>query len=177
MRIRKYSVAVLVAISLLAVAAPSAWAKKKRQSVSPDDPTYKVYQVLNDSYGGKLSDLYLLAGVYADPQDPSNELQRVIRVNYDKARFFGRFRIDVRIVGKLTPAQKKTYDAKQIYQFAESNSMEFEKINPGPLGGTGDLYLTATSSGPLAPATVTDQAREEYDPLITKYVLPALKKK
>jgi hypothetical protein len=177
LRKKTYSVVIMAAVSLLAVAVPSAWAKKKHVSVSPDDPTYMVYQLLDDSYGGKLTDFYLLAGIYADPADPSSQLQRVVRVDYDKNRYFGRFRIDVRIVSKLTQAQLKTYDAKQIYRFGEADSMQFEKIDPGPLGGTGDLYLTATSNGPLAPAQITDQASQEYDMLITKYILPALKKK
>ena len=136
-----------------------------------------IYQLLDDSYGGKLTNFYLLAGVYADPQDPASQLQRVLRVDYDKGRYFGRFRIYVRSVGKLTPAQLKTYDTEQIYQFGESDEAEFEKIDPGPLGGTGDLYLKATSNGPLAPAPITDQVRQEYDTLITKHILPALKKK
>jgi hypothetical protein len=177
LRTKKCLVVSLAVIGLLAVATPSAWAKKKHESVDPNDPTYRVYQVLNDSYGGKLADFYLLADLYPDPQNPGTQLQRVIRVDYDKARFFGRFQIYVRSVGKLTPAQFKTYDTKQIYNFGESDEAEFEKIDPGPLGGTGDLYLKATSNGPLAPAAVTDQAREEYDMLITKYILPALKKK
>ena len=173
----KYSIVVVAAIILLGVAAPSAWARKKQKPVSPDDPTYMVYQVLNDSYGGKLTDFYLLAGLNADPQNPGNQVQRVIRVDYDKNRFFGRFRIDVRDVGKLTPAQLKTYDVKQIYDFGVSDVAQFEKLDPGPLGGTGDLYLQATSDGPLASAPVTDQTRQEYDTLITEYILPALKKK
>ena len=177
LRTKKYLVVSLAVVGLLAVAMPSAWARRKHKSVDTNDPTYRVYQVLNDSYGGKLADYYLLADLYPDPQNPGTQLQRVIRVDYDKARFFGRFRIYVRSVGKLTPAQLKTYDVKQIYDFGESDETEFEKINPGPLGETGDLYLTATSNGPLAPAAVTDQARQEYDMLITKYILPALKKK
>ena len=174
---KSYLSSSLVIIDLLAVVKPSTWAKKKHDSVDPNDPTYRVYQVLNNTYGGKLADYYLLADLYADPQNPENQLQRVIRVDYDKGRFFGRFRIYVRVVGKMTPAQLKTYNPKQIYDFGESDDTEFEKINPGPLGGTGDLYLKATSNGPLAPTTVTDQARQEYDMLITKYILPALQKK
>jgi hypothetical protein len=177
LRTKKYFAISLAVIALVAVVTPSAWARKKHQSVDPNDPTYKVYQVLNNSYGGKLTDYYLLADLYADPQNPSSQLRRVIRVDYDKSRFFGRFRIYVRSVGKMTPAQLKTYNTKQIYDFGESDDTEFEKINPGPLGGTGDLYLKATSNGPLAPAAVTDQARQEYEMLISKYLLPALTKK
>lgn len=176
--VRKSSLVFLAAIILLAVAAPSGWAKrKKKEAVSPNDPTYKLYQLLDNSFGGTLSNFYLLAGVYKDPQKPANQLQRVILVDYHKGSYFGRFRIYVRSVGKLTRAQLKTYNTKQIYQFAESDDAEFEKINPGPLGGTGDLYLKATSNGPLAPAPITDEVRQQYNTLITKYILPALKKK
>jgi hypothetical protein len=176
-RNNKYMVAVLAAISLLVIALPSAWAKKKHDPVNPDDPTYKLYQLLNDTSGGKLTDYYLLANIYPDPQDPEDQLQRVIRVDYDKSLFFGRFRIYVRSVGKLTPAQMKSYDAKQIYDFGESDDTKYEKIDPGELGGTGDLYLKASANGPLVPAPITDQARQDYDMLITKYLLPALEKK
>ncbi|HEV2245555.1 MAG TPA: hypothetical protein VGW37_02780, partial [Terriglobia bacterium] len=176
-RNKKYMVATLAAISLLAIVAPSAWAKRKHDSVNPDDPTYKLYQLLNDSSGGKLTDCYLLANLYPDPLDPSNELQRVIRVDYDKGRFFGRLRIYVRSVGQLTPAQMKIYDAKQVFDFGESDSAQYEKINPGELGETGDLYLRASADGPLASVPITDEARQDYDMLITKYILPALQKK
>lgn len=135
-----------------------------------------VYQLLNDSYGGKLSNFYLLANIYTDPQNPKSQLQRVIRVNYNKNLYFGRFQIDVRSVGKMTPAQLKTYNVKQIFKFGESDDAKFEKLNPGPLGGTGDLYLKPTADGPLAPAPVTAQASQEYNMLITKYIIPALKK-
>lgn len=178
MRKEKFWVVFLAVTTMLAVAIPSAWARKrKKEAVSPNDPTYMLYQLLNDSYGGKLSNFYLLTNVYADPQNAENQLQRVIRVDYDKSRYFGRFRIYVRSVGKLTEAQLKTYNVKQIYDFGESDEAEFEKIDPGPLGETGDLYLKATSNGPLAPAPITDQVRQQYEALITKYILPALKKK
>jgi hypothetical protein len=178
LRKKKHLVVIVAAIILVAAAVPSGWAKeKKTRSANPDDPTYRVYQILDDSYGGKLTDYYLLADLYTDPQNPSNQLQHVIRVDYDKTRFFGRFRIYVRSVGKLTPAQLNTYDVKQIYDFGESDEAEYEKIDAGPLGETGDLFMKATSNGPLATAPITDEARQEYDMLITKYLLPALQKK
>ena len=177
MRKRKCLAVILAAAGLVTLANPSAWAKRKQKAVSPDDPTYQLYQLLDDSYGGKLTDFYLLAGVYPDPQDPSSQIQRVVRVDYDKNRFFGRLQIYVRGVSKLTPDQLKTYDAKQIYDFGEADIMEFEKIDPGPLGGTGDLFLKSTDGGPLAPSPITDQIGQQYNDLITKYILPALKKK
>lgn len=173
----KCSVVFLASISLLVLAIPSVWARrKKKEAVNPNDPTYKLYQLLNSQYGGKLTDFYLLANIHADPQNPKVELQRVLRVDYDKNQYFGRFRIYVRSVEKLTPAQLKTYSVKQIYQFGQSDDAEFEKIDPGPLGESGDLYLTATSAGPLAPAPISDEVRQEYELLITKYILPALEK-
>lgn len=177
MRIRTYSVVILATLCLLVVSIPSAWARRKHSAVGPDDPTYRVYQLLDKSYGGKLNDFYLFAGLYNDPKNPANQLQRVVRVDYDKGRFFGRFRVYVRSVSKLTPAQSKAYNTKQVYDFGESDDLEFEKINPGPLGETGDLYLKASNKGSLASAPVTDQARQEYEMLLTKYILPALQKK
>jgi len=177
LRKKRFPVVFLATLCLLAVAMPSAWARrKKHHGVSPNDPTYMVYQLLNNSYGGKLSNFYLLANVYTDPQSPKTQLQRVIRVNYNKNLYFGRFQIDVRSVDKMTSAQLKTYSVKQIFKFGQSDDARFEKLNPGPLGGTGDLYLTPSSDGPLASAPITDQTRQEYDMLITKYILPALKK-
>lgn len=156
---------------------PSAWARrKKKQTVSPNDPTYKLYQLLNTKYGGKLTDFYLLANVHPDVQNPKLELQRVLCVDYDKDQYFGRFRIYVRSVQKLTPGQLKTYSVKQIYHFGQSDDAEFEKIDPGPLGQTGDMYLKASSTGSLTPSPITDQVRQEYELLVTKYILPALEK-
>lgn len=154
----------------------SASAKRNTVTVSPDDPTYQLYQLLDNSYGGKLTDFYLLADIYNDPQKPEAQLQHVLCVDYDKGRFFGRLRIFVRSVGKLTPEQLKTYNTKQIYDFGEQDEEEFAKIDPGPLGQKGDLFLRATSLGSLAPAPVTDEVSKQYDLFLTKYVLPALKK-
>lgn len=167
----------LAAVSLTIIVVPSASARRKKKPViSPDDPTYQLYQLLDKSYGGRLKDSYVLADIYADPRKPGNQLQHVLRVDYDKNRFFGRLEIYVRSVGKLTPAQLKTYTVEQIYDFGEQDQEEFEKINPGPFGQTGDLFLRATSTGSLAPAPVTDEVRKEYDFFLTQYILPALKK-
>jgi hypothetical protein len=170
------SVYFLAAASLGLVAAPPAWGKSHKLTVGPDDPTYQVYQLLDDSYGGRLKDFYLLADIYTDPQKPETQLQHVLRVDYDKSRFFGRFQIFVRSVHKLTPDQLKTYSTEQIYDFGVQDEEEFEKIDPGPFGQKGDLFLQATSSGPLASAPTTDQVREQYNFFLTQYVLPALKK-
>jgi hypothetical protein len=151
-------------------------AKRNAPTVSPDDPTYQLYQLLDNSYGGKLTDFYLLADIYNDPKNPENQLQHVLKVDYDKSRFFGRFQIFVRSVGKMTPEQLKTYSPKQIYDFGEQDEEEFEKIDPGPFGQKGDLFLHATSLGPMAPAPITDEVNKQYDTFLTKYILPGLKK-
>ena len=154
----------------------SASAKRETPNVSADDPTYQLYQLLDNSYGGKLKEFYLLADLYNNPQKPGSQLQHVLRVEYDKSRFFGRLRIQVRSVGELTPEQLTAYNPKQIFDFAEQDEEEFAKIDPGPLGQKGDLFLRASSSGPLAPAPVTADVTKRYDSLITEYILPALKK-
>jgi hypothetical protein len=173
---RRLPAVCFAAACLLLVSGSSALAKAKQPAVSSDDPTYQLYQLLDSSRGGKLHDFYLLADIYKDPTDPTNELQHVLLVDYDKSRFFGRFRIYVRSVGKLTPEQLKTYTPKQIYDFGEEDEEEFEKINPGPFGQPGDMYLRATSAGPLASAPITDDVRNQYDSYLTQYILPALKK-
>ena len=166
----------LAVVSLVFLAPTSAPAKRDNPTVSPDDPTYQLYQLLDNSYGGKLKEFYVLANIYNDPEKPDNQLQYVLSVEYDKSRYFGRLRILVRSVGKLTPEQLKTYSPKQIYGFGEQDEEEFNKTDPGPLGQKGDLFLRATSLGPLAPASITDEVRKQYDSFITKYIMPALKK-
>jgi hypothetical protein len=171
-----FSAFFLAAVSLALIAPPSVSARRDNPTVSPDDPTYQLYQLLDNSHGGKLKDFYLLADIYNDPQNPDRQLQHVLRVVYDKSRFFGRFQILVRSVSKLTPEQLKTYSPKQIYDFGEQDEQEFEKIDPGPFGRKGDLFLQAKSSGPLAPASTTDEVIKQYDSFLTQYILPALKK-
>ena len=150
---------------------------KHRAGSNPNDPTSRLFQVLDDSYGGKLPNLYLLADVYSDPANPGQQFQRVLRVDYDKSRFFGRFMIIVRSVGKLTSTQLQSYTPQQVYDFGETDSAKYEKINPGPFGGNGDLYLQATGNGPLQTTPITDKVRQEYGQLVTKYILPAVEKK
>lgn len=172
----RFSKVFFAAASLTILAVSPVFASRKNAAVSPDDLTYQLYQKLDNSYGGKLNDLYVLADVYADPQNPGNELQHVLRLEYDKSRYFGRFRILVRTVAKLTPEQLKSYTPEQIYQFGEQDDEKFEKIDPGPFGQTGDLFLHTNSSGMLATAPITDDVRKQYESFIMQYILPALKK-
>lgn len=180
MKMRKPSVKGVVAAGLalaaLAYCAGQAFAKKKDHQVDTNDPTYQLYQVLDNSYGGKLSNFYLIADTFSDPNNQDEKFQRVLSVEYDKNLFFGRFKIQVRSVAQLTPDQLKTYTAKQIYDFG-SDSEKFEKINPGPFGGEGDMYFRASGDAPLQTAPITDDTRKEYDTLVTQYILPALQKK
>jgi hypothetical protein len=152
-------------------------AKEKTPAVSPDDLTLRLFQLLDTSYGGKLSDFYLIGDVYKDPKIPDKELQHVFKAEYEKDRAFGKFRLYVRSLDRLTPGQLKDYTPKQIYEFGELDVEKFTKTDPGPFGKTGDIYLLATPDGPLATAPVTDEVRKEYETYISLWLLPALAKK
>ena len=152
-------------------------AKEKTQAVSPDDLTLRLFQLLDNSYSGKLSELYVIGDVYNDPKIPDKELQHVFKAEYEKGRAFGRFRLWVRSVDKLTAGQLKDYTPEQIYEFGESDVEKFTKTDPGPFGKTGDLYFQASATGPLATAPITDEARKEYETYVGQWLLPALEKK
>jgi len=152
-------------------------AKEKPATVSSDDVTLRLFQLLDSSYGGKLSDFYFVGDVYKDPKNPDKELQHVFKAEYDKARAFGRLRLYVRGVDKLTPGQLKDYTPQQIYDFADADVEKFTKTDPGPLGRTGDLYFLATENGPLATTPITDEARKEYEVCVSQWLTPALEKK
>jgi hypothetical protein len=115
-----------------------------------------VFQLLDDSYGGKLTDLYLFADSYADPGQPGQTLQLVPRVDYDKDRFSGRFRIYVRRVSQMTPEQLKAHTPEQAYGFG-SDVEKFEKINPRPFGEAGDFYPRAATIPPSWVAAQSSQ--------------------
>lgn len=171
----KMALGMMMILAGLAVAPVNLFAKEKKQVVSPDDPTYRVFNLLDTSYGGKLADFYLFGDVYADPDHPGQELQHILRVEYDKKLFFGKFRIYARAVAKPTEAQLKAYTVKEFFNFA-SDSEKFEKIDAGPFGQKGDMYMVATDDGPLASAPITPEAQAAYQKLLTQYVIPALEK-
>ena len=152
-------------------------AKEKAPAVSPDDLTLRLFQLLDTSYGGKLANFFFIGDIYTDPKIPDKELQHVFKAEYEKDRAFGRFRLYVRSLDKLTPTQLKDYTAQQIYEFGELDVEKFTKTDPGPFGKTGDVYFHATSDGPLAAAPITDEVRKEYESYITQWLLPALAKK
>lgn len=150
-------------------------AKGKKDVVSPDDPTYQLFRLLDNSYGGKLTNFCLVADTFADPSNAGVMLQHVLRLEYDKNLFFGRLRIYMRGVSQLTLAQLKEYTPAQIYGFG-SDFAKFEKINPGPFGEEGDVYFRASAIRPLTPVPITDEVRKEYEFLLTRFVQPALEK-
>jgi len=152
-------------------------AKEKTPVVSPDDLTLRLYQLLDNSYGGKLSDFYVIGDVYKDPKTPDKELQHIFKAEYEKVRTFGKFRLYVRSVDKLTPGQLKDYTPKQIYEFGDADAEKFTKTDPGPFGKTGDLYFQPTPAGPLATAPITDEVRKEYEAYIAQWLFTALEKK
>ena len=176
--VRASNVVKLAVIGLLvlcgAYVAP-AYARHKENLASPDDPTARLFQLLNHSYGGKLTDFRVIADTYANPTQPSQALQHVLQVNYDKSRFYGRLTISVRGVSQLTPGQLREYTPEEIFGFG-SDVAKFEKINSGPFGERGDLYFHPSAQGALAPAPVTDGVRRKYDLFLTRYILPALEK-
>jgi hypothetical protein len=188
MRNRDLREGVLAAVTVLAIllgcAMPSLYAvprrkkKEKHGPVSPNDPTARVFDILNSSFGGKLDNLYVLGDVYSDSSNPSQQYQRILKVDYDKDLYFGRFVIHARSVGKMTPEQLAIYTQKQIYDFGGRDGQVFDKINPGPFGSeTGDLYLTPPpNGGPLKPEPITDAVTQEYQMLVSQYILPAVQK-
>jgi hypothetical protein len=152
-------------------------AKEKNPAVSPDDLTLRLFQLLDASYGGKLSDFYVIGDIYKDPKIPDKELQHVFKAEYEKGKTFGKFRLYVRSLDKLTAGQLKDYTPSQIYEFGELDVEKFTVTDPGPFGKPGDVYTRATADGPLAAAPITDEVRKEYETYIKQWLLPALEKK
>jgi hypothetical protein len=164
--------AALCAAAGFVLAASASLSGKRKEG--GNDTTSSLFQLLDDTYGGKLEE-YVLADVYADPAS-GEELRHVLRLDYDKSRAFGRLNLYVRGVGKMTPQQLSSYTPKQIYDFGEIDLEKFIKSAPGPFGQPGDLYLRSSDAGPLTRAPITDEARKQYDDLVTQYLIPALEK-
>ena len=153
-------------------------AKDKTPPIGPNDPTFRLYNLLDSKYNGKLEDYCVLADVINDPKSPGQAQQRVLRVQYNKERAFGKLRIYVRTVAQLSPEQLKTYSPKQIYDFAETDSAKFTKTDPGPFGRPGDVYFEPSpDGGALATVTATPEVQAQYERFVTQYLLPALEKK
>lgn len=154
-------------------------AREKNSPADPNDVTARLFQLLDDSHDGKLTDFYLLADLYKDKDstNPDEELQHVLHLDYDKDRNFGKLSLHVRSMTKLAPEQLKTYSPKQIFDFGDEDTEKFVKSDPGQFGRTGDMYLRATADRPLRDTPISDEARKAYDFYLTQYVIPALQKK
>ena len=153
-------------------------AKERSSQVSSDDPTVRLYSLLDSKYNGKLDDFIVLADVVNDPKDPGQAQQNVLRVEYNKDRAFGKLNIHVRTVAQLTPEQLKTYSPKQIYDFAETDTGKFTKTDPGPFGKPGDVYFApASDGGAMGSVPSTPEVQSQYERFVTQYLLPALEKK
>jgi hypothetical protein len=154
-------------------------AKEKTPPVDPNDVTSRLFQLLDESRNGKLTDFFVLADIYKDKdsKDPNQEFQRVLLVEYDKSRNFGKLNLHLRSVGKLDPEQLKSYSLKQIYDFGVDDLEKFVKSEPGQFGRTGDLYLRSANDLPIATAPITEDTRKAYELYLSQYVIPALQKK
>jgi hypothetical protein len=150
-------------------------AKDKTPAVNPNDPTYKLYARLDSGHNGKLDEFYFLADEFKDSEHPGETWQHVILAEYNKSLFFGKFKMTVHSISKPTPDQLKVYTVKALYDFG-SDSEKFAKINPGPLGQEGDLYMVAKGDNPMKSAPITPDVQAEYEKYVSQYLLPALEK-
>jgi len=173
---RKRTPALLSAIVMLVVlgAADGGIGRAKDRAVDPNDPTLRLYTLLDTTRDGKMPDFFLLADIYSEH---GKEFQRVLRAEYDKSRAFGKLRIYLRSVAKMAPEQLQSYTAKQVYDFGEIDLEKFVKTDPGEFGKQGDIYLRGDAENPLATAPITDATRKSYETLVVQYLLPALQKK
>lgn len=153
-------------------------AKDKSSQGNPNDPTVRLYNLLDSKYNGKLEDFCVLADKIDDPKNPGQHQQHVISMEYNKDRGFGKLSIHVRTVAELTPEQLKTYSPKQTYDFAETDVAKFIKTDPGPFGKPGDVYFEPPTEGSaLATTPATPEVQAQYELFVTQYLLPALEKK
>jgi hypothetical protein len=153
-------------------------AKDKSSPTNPNDPTFRLFSLLDSKFNGKLDDFCMLADLVNDPKNPGQQLQRVIRIEYNKDKGFGKLSLHLRTVAQLTPEQLKAYSPKQTFDFAETDAAKFTKSEAGSFGRPGDVYFEASSDGgPLTTATVSSEVQTQYELLVTQYLLPALEKK
>ena len=146
----------------------------KTPPVDPNDPTLKFFQTADDTRGGKVTDLYLVADVYKDPAIPNEESQHILKVEYDKTKLFGKLQIVVRSVGKIHQDQMKAYTPKEFFEFGLSDQAKYMKSEAGPFGKPGDMYLMADANRPLHSVPITDEIRKKYEDFVMGYLLPAV---
>jgi hypothetical protein len=173
---RKRVPALLGAVVMLAIlgGGGARIGRAKDKATDPNDPTLRLYDVLNTTRDGKLVDGVAVADIYTEQ---GKEFQRVVRAEYDKSRAFGKLRIYVRSVAKMAPEQLQSYTAKQVYDFGETDLEKFVKTDPGEFGKQGDIYLRGDADSPLATVPINDAARKSYEILVVQYLLPTLEKK
>ena len=177
-RINGFIAATFLMLAAFATCAEPLFAKERTLSGNPNDPAFRLFSLLDAKYNGKVDDFCLLGDLVSDPKNPGQQLQRVIRVEYNKDRAFGKLNLHVRTVAQLTPEQLKAYTAKQTYDFAETDVAKFTKSDLGSFGKQGDVYFEASADGgPLSTATVTPAVQNQFETLVTQFVLPALEKK
>lgn len=153
-------------------------AKERGPQYDSNDPTYRLYNLLDSKFNGKLDEFIVLADVFNDPKNPGQPQQHVLRVDYSKDRAFGKLTIRVRTVAQLSPEQLKSYSPKEVYEFAETESAKFTKTDPGSFGKTGDLYFQPTSEGgALGTVPPTPEAESQYELFVSHFLIPALEKK
>ena len=153
-------------------------AKDKPPQIDANDPTVRLFALLDSKYNGKLDDYCLLADAFSDPKNPEQQQQHVLRVEYNKDHSFGKLRIYVRIVGQVTPAQLKAYTVKQIYDFGETDVAKFTKTDVGPYGKPGDVYFETGADGSAeGTRPITPELQAQYERYVTQYLMPALEKK
>ena len=166
-----------VVLSLLVTAGFATVAAGKnvpKAAVDPNDVTVRLFHSLDDSFAGKFDD-YVLADLYTDAST-GQEYRHILHIDYDKSRTFGRLNIYIRSVAKMTPEQHAIYTPKEIFDFAQSDLEKFIKTDPGPYGGTGDLYFHSLDGGPLVHAAINNEMEKRYADIVTQFVIPALEK-
>lgn len=170
---------VLLGTCLVGISASGAMCKDKDKAppLDPNDPTLRFFQTADDSRGGKLSEFYVVADVYRDPALPNEDSQHILKVDYDKAKLFGKLQIVVRSVGKIHPDQMKAYTAKELFEFGLADQAKFMKSEPGPFGRPGDIYLVAPNDRPLSSEPITEPVRQRYATFVSEFLLPAMAKK
>lgn len=176
----RFAVGALLACSLAAgplSALASGKDDHKPAPVDPNDSTLRLFQAIDSLKGGKLVDFCVVGDVYKDPALPNEDSQHILKVEYDKAKMFGKLQFVVRSVGKLHPDQMKAYTTKELFEFGLSDQAKFIKTEAGAFGRPGDMYLQSMPDRPLSSAPITDEVRKKYEAFVTEWLLPAVEKK
>lgn len=176
-RTKRTTILALLVSFLTGAALQDVSAKDKPTPVDPNDPTFRFFQAVDASKAGKLTEFYVVAGVYKDPATPNEESQHILKIDYDKMRAFGKLQIVVRSVGKIQPDQMRAYTPKEFFEFGLADQEKYMKSDAGPFGRPGDMYLRSVTDRPLSSAPISDEIRKNYELLLTQHLLPALEKK